>query len=238
MTKILSIIIPAFNEAKSIKSLSQNIPNFSQFNLKIILINDGSTDDTAYLAHKVGFIVKSNQKNLGLGKTFKLGLFYALNEGSDIIVILDGDGQYNAEDIGHLIRPLTRKKADLVIGNRFLSTHNPEMNIQKLLANKIISIFISNILLLLKETYDVQSSFRAFNARFGRFIYKNLKGEYNYAQEMFILAILFNYRIKQIPIKCYKRLYGKSKLIKNPFLHLFKILTITLKTYFKIRFLH
>ena len=238
MTKVLSIIIPAFNEAKSIGFLSQNIPKFSQFNLRIILVDDGSTDDTAYLAHKVGFIVKSNRKNLGLGKTFKLGLFHALNEGSDIIVILDGDGQYNAKDIGHLIRPLTRKKADLVIGNRFLTTLNPEMNIQKLLANKIISIFISNILLLLKETYDVQSSFRAFNARFGRFLHKNLKGEYNYAQEMFILAILFNYRIIQIPIRCYKRLYGKSKLIKNPFLYLFKILSITLKTYFKIRFLH
>ena len=238
MTKILSIIIPAFNEAKSIEYLSQNIPKFPHFNLKIILIDDGSTDATAYLAHKVGFIVKSNRKHLGLGKAFKLGLFHALNEGSDIIVILDGDGQYNAKDIGHLIRPLTTKKADLVIGNRFLSTYNPEMNIQKLLANKIISIFISNILLLLKETYDVQSSFRAFNARFGRFLYKSLKGKYNYAQEMFILANLFNYRIKQIPIKCYKRLYGKSKLIKNPFLHMFRILSITLKTYFKIRFLH
>jgi glycosyltransferase involved in cell wall biosynthesis len=238
MDKILSIIIPAFNEAKSIRDLLLKIPQFSQFTLKVFVIDDGSTDKTSELASKAGTIVISNPKNLGLGVTFKVGLFHALKQESDMIVILDGDGQYNPKDISNLINPILNNESDLVIGNRFLNKCNSEMSIIKSYANKVISIFISKILLCSNEIFDVQSSFRAFNKKFGKFIYQKLECKYNYAQEMFIIAIFFRYNIKQIPVKCYKRAYGKSKLIKSPLLHLFKILYITLKTYFKIRISH
>ncbi len=238
MKKVVSIIIPAFNEAKSIKSVLQKIPQFSQLTLKVFVIDDGSTDNTSELASKSGAIVISNPKNLGLGISFKVGLYHALEQGSEIIVILDGDGQYNPHNIGDLINPLLNNESDLVIGNRFLNKSISEMSIIKGTANRIISIFISKILLLLNENYDVQSSFRAFNKNFGKFLYQKLEGKYNYAQEMFIIAILFRYKIKQIPVKCYKRTYGKSKLIKSPLLHLFKILYITFKTYFKITIFH
>jgi len=238
MNKVLSIIIPAYNEAKSIKPLLLKIPQFSHFILKIFVINDGSTDRTAELASKLGANVISNPKNLGLGLTFKLGLYHALKENSDIIVILDADGQYNPKTISYLIIPIFENKSDLVIGNRFLDVNNSEISIIKRYSNKIISIFISKIVLCLNEVYDVQSSFRAFNKNFGNFLYKKLEGKYNYAQEMFLISNLYRYRIAQIPVKCYKRSYGKSKLIKNPFFHLFKIMFITFKTYFKIKINH
>ncbi|MFW9952878.1 MAG: glycosyltransferase family 2 protein [Candidatus Thorarchaeota archaeon] len=235
MNKVLSIVIPAFNEAQSIETLLLKIPEFSRFNLKIFLIDDGSTDNTPELARNLGATVKSNSKNLGLGRTFKIGLYHALKEGSDVIVILDGDGQYNPRDINQLINPIVLNKADFVIANRFLGNYTPEMSIKKMYANKIVSIFISNVLLKSNETYDVQSSFRAFNTKFGKFLYEKLGGKYNYAQEMFIIATLYGYKIKQIPIKCYNRAYGKSKLIKSPIVYLIKILYVTFKTYFKIR---
>jgi glycosyltransferase involved in cell wall biosynthesis len=238
MNKVLSIIIPAFNEAKSVRPLLLQIPQFSSFVLKIFVINDGSTDNTAEIASKLGAIVISNPKNLGLGFTFKLGLFHALKENSDIIVVLDGDGQYNPKTISNLIAPIFDNKSDLVIGNRFLDNYYSEVSVIKRYANKIISIFISKILLCLNEVYDVQSSFRAFNRNVGIIIYNKLEGKYNYAQEMFLISTLYGFRITQFPVKCYKRSYGKSKLIKNPFFHLFKILFTTFKTYFKIKIIH
>jgi len=235
--KNLIIFLPAYNEEKSIFNLIKEIPSFPNINQKVIVINDGSIDNTSANAKKAGAIVISNKKNLGLGYSFKIGLIEALKEEADIVVVLDGDGQYNPKHINMLISPILLDEADLVQGNRFLSGEKYESSSIRILGNKFISIFLSKILLRLAEVYDIQSSFRAFNGLLATALVKDIVGNYNYAQEMFIIASLHGYKIKQIPVQCSKRRYGQSRLIRNPFIHLIKILWVSFRTYllFKVK---
>lgn len=231
----LIVIIPAHNEEKTIAKVIKNIPSISCINKKVIVINDGSLDNTAIIAKEAGAKVISNVQNLGLGRTFKIGLEYCLMNNADIIVILDADGQYDSKTIKKLILPLLNDDIDLIIGNRFLYDSIYEISFIKKFANLILSILISRVLLKLEEIFDVQSSFRAFNKKTGEFLKDELKAKYNYAQEMFILSWLYGFKVKQIPVNCYNRISGKSKLIKNSLLHFIKIVLISLKTYFKIK---
>ena len=84
------------------------------------------------------------------------------------------------------------------------------------------------------EIIDIQSGFRVFNKELASFLVDKLSGKYTYTQEMVIRTALGNFRIKQISTRFFKREEGKSRLIKNPFIYLFKILKITFKTYFEV----
>ncbi|MFW9945463.1 MAG: glycosyltransferase family 2 protein [Candidatus Odinarchaeota archaeon] len=231
----LVVLIPAYNEENTIFKVIKDIPSIVNLKQEIIVIDDGSTDSTFKQAKHTDATIISNKKNLGLGFTFKYGLINSLKHGADIIAILDGDGQYNPKNLESLIFPILNNQVDLVIGNRFLYETVYELNFMKKLGNKLLSIFLSKILLRLDQVYDIQSSYRAFNRKIAKFLVRNLKGNYNYAQEMFILCCLYGFIIKQIPVECYKRNSGKSRLIKNPIIYLFKIFWVIFKTYLKIK---
>lgn len=231
----IAIIIPTYNEEKSIYTVIKKIPLISEINQKVIIINDGSTDRTFFEAKKTGVKIVSNKVNLGLGYSFKVGIIEALKENADIIVNLDADDQYDPRQIPRLIAPLLSNKVDLVVGNRFINESSYDEKTIRKLGNKIVSIFISKILLKFDEIYDTQSSFRAFNKKIGNLLVKKLSNKYNYAQEMIILAKLYKYKIRQIAVKCNKRSWGKSRLIKNVFIHLCKIHWISLISYIRNR---
>jgi len=233
--KRLIILIPAFNEEIAISNIIKNVPSIPNLNQEIIVIDDGSEDNTFEVAKRAGAIVFSNKKNLGLGYSVKRGILISLKYGADFIAILDGDGQYNPKYIEALIFPVLNNLADLVIGNRFLYKTIYESSFLNKLGNKMLSIFLSKILLRLQKNYDTQSSYRAFNRKLGSFLAKNLKKKYNYAQEMFILASLFGFKINQIPVECHKRISGKSRLIKNPVIHIVRILWLSIITYLKFK---
>jgi len=232
MKKVI-IIIPAYNEEKTIGTVIRNILKLNGFNKDIVVIDDGSEDRTALRAKEAGAIVVTHNENLGLGPTFRTGLKAALERNADIIVNIDADGQYDANHIPKLIDTLLKENMDLIIGNRFLDDKELGHNLIKRVGNKIVSIFISKILLRQNEIIDIQSGFRVFNKELANYLVDKLSGKYTYTQEMVIRTIFGNFKIKQISTRFYKREVGKSRLIKNPFIYLFKILIITFKTYFE-----
>ena len=118
---------------------------------------------------------------------------------------------------------------------RFFNHNDFQAHIIRKFTNRLVSLFISSILLHKKEFYDIQSSFRVFNRTLAVVLNKSLEGNYNYAQEMFIITSILGYRIKQYPIKCYERTIGNSKLIKNPLYYLSRITWISFKTYIKYK---
>ncbi|MHA1437644.1 MAG: glycosyltransferase family 2 protein, partial [Promethearchaeota archaeon] len=154
MKKKLIIIIPAYNEGKTISKVIHDIPKIEGVIQEIIVIDDGSIDRTYTEAKKAGAKVISNKKNLGLGTSFKIGLKVALKNKADIIVNLDADGQYEPNQIPILVKTLLKKNVDLVIGNRFLNDKYLGNNLLKRWGNKFISIFISKILLKQTEIID------------------------------------------------------------------------------------
>jgi len=233
MQKKLFIIIPAYNEENSIVNVIRSIPFIPNCNPQVIVIDDGSTDNTRLIAQNEGVIVLSNPLNLGLAYAFRKGLAFCIENDADILMILDADGQYSPEQIPSLINPLLYGQGDLIIGNRFLKGSEYKEGWIKYLTNFVLSFLISRILLRLRSVYDIQSSFRAFNQDLAKFILCYLKGTYNYAQELFILSSFSGFQIRQVPIKCQERKWGKSRLIKNPFVHLYWILKTSIKVYLK-----
>ena len=189
----------------------------TKYNYEIICIDDGSKDKTAKLAKKAGATVFSHPYNYGLAETFRTEMDAALKKKGDIIVHIDADFQYKPADIPKMIEPIIKGETDLVLGSRFIG-HIEEMPFVKRLGNILFSRAISNITKV--KITDCQTGFRAFTDEFARKI--NIISDYTYTQEMVIRAIKEKFRVKEIPIYFGKRLYGKSRLMSNPFVYAIK----------------
>ncbi len=213
----LAIIIPAFNEEKGLAFILERMPEkierISQ--IDIIVINDGSTDDTEKVARQNGVEVLSNPMNMGLGVTFKKGIERALEKGSDIIVNIDADGQFDPQDIPKLVAPIMNREAEFVTASRFKSPEFfPKMPRLRKWGNKFMSIIISKI--IGKKFYDVSCGFRAFSRE--ATLRLNLFGKFTYTQETFIDLASKNIPIIEVPVKVKgEREFGESKISSNLF---------------------
>ena len=110
----VSIIIPAYNEANTIAKVVKGAikPIINIDNIKAIVIDDGSTDQTGQLAEDAGAVVVRFAHNKGLGAAFGQGIKTALSLGADVIVNIDADGQFNTDDISKLIQPILDNKVN------------------------------------------------------------------------------------------------------------------------------
>ena len=120
--KIL-IIIPAFNESGSIAKLIQRI-RVSIPRADLVVINDGSSDNTEEIALKAGAPVASLPCNLGIGGSVQTGYQIAFENGYDVAVQIDGDGQHDPSYVTALIQPILEDRLDLCIGSRFLNPNS------------------------------------------------------------------------------------------------------------------
>ena len=118
--KIL-VIVPAYNEEGSIYNVVSLIKSNVPF-VDILVINDGSKDNTYFEAKKAGAKVVNLVENLGIGAAVQTGYIYALSKGYDITIQVDGDGQHNPEDLKSLIKEIEVGNADIVIGSRFVKS--------------------------------------------------------------------------------------------------------------------
>ena len=157
MRKKLFIVIPAFNEEKTIGKLIKKLQKNHYKN--IVVIDDCSVDKTAKIAEDVGAIVLKHIINRGVGGAWRTGFAYALNNGADYIVTMDADLQHKVEEIDKILEPIINKKADIVIGKR--QFQSKKMPLSRKIGNQIANI-VNSLLFGLKVS-DSQSGFRAFN---------------------------------------------------------------------------
>jgi glycosyltransferase involved in cell wall biosynthesis len=113
------IILPAFNEAKSIASVIQGVRTSEKY-ADILIVNDGSRDRTAEIAGEMGVMVINHPYNLGYAAALQTGYRYAVSRGYDHLVIMDADGQHDPGSISSLFHVMDSAGADVVIGSRFL----------------------------------------------------------------------------------------------------------------------
>ena len=206
------ITIPAYNEentiGKVIAEIPRTIPGIDE--IKILVIDDGSTDLTADVAIKAGAdTILTHKHNMGLARTFRDGLNAALEMGADIVVNTDADNQYDGKEITKLITPILEGKADLVLGDRQID-HLDHMPRGNLWGNKLATQVIRWTTRL--PIRDAQTGFRAFSREAASRM--NLTGDYTYTQETIIQAANKNLTIEQVPIDFRKR-EGKSRLISS-----------------------
>lgn len=184
------VVIPAYNEAMSMGSVITDCKAFCD---EIIVVDDGSTDNTAEIAKKSGAMVIQNEKKLGITKTIQRGLEVAHG---DIIVTMDADGQHDPSDIPNLIKPIIDGKGDIVLGVRDEIPNRSERIINAL-AN------------LGAKCSDAGTGFRAIGAN----IAKKMKLHGTCLCGTFVLeAHKRGARIVEIPIKTKTRIHGKRKI--------------------------
>ncbi len=200
------IVIPAKNEAPRIgkvieKSLALGYRN-------IVVINDGSHDDTAKIAGEHPVVVLNHLVNLGPGAATQTGIEYAVEDGAKVIVTIDADHQQFPEDIAKLVTELESQKVDVVIGSRFLNKEN-EIPFIRIVYNMIANV-ITFILTGLPVT-DSQSGMKAFTADFAKKCRLHFNG-FEFCVEFIRNIRLFKATYKEIPIRV---IYTKETLSKG-----------------------
>lgn len=226
----LIVIIPAYNEAGTIGRVIQKIPkNIENINeIRILVVDDGSTDDTAKIAKETGAIVISHASNEGLGATFSDGISQALKMDADIIVNIDADDQFDSNDIPLLIQPVLGGRADMVMGSRFKSGQKiPNMSGLKYLGNRFF-IWLINILTGKKFT-DTQCGFRAYSREAA--LNLNLFGGFTYTQEALLDLVEKNKRIVEVPVRVVYHPERNSKISGSLFNYGIQALVIILRTF-------
>ena len=203
------ITIPAYNEEKAIGKVIQEIKlvmNRTNWYYQILVLDDGSTDNTKEIAIRNGAKVVSNKINLGLAKTFRREMEICKNLNADIIVHTDADGQYPPRYIPMMIESVLDGN-DLVLGSRFGNGIYCGT-----IGRKLGNLFFAKVfcLLLRKNIHDTTTGFRAFTKEVAQL---PIKSKFTYTQEQLIRAIKSNKMVKEIFIQARKT--RKSKLFKN-----------------------
>ncbi len=210
----LIIQIPCYNEQDALPVTLGEIPKEIKGvdEIEILVINDGSKDDTALVAKNFGVHhIVSHSRNLGLAKTFATGLKTCIELNADIIVNLDADNQYKACDIEKLIQPLLNNEADIVIGARPIEAIKSFSPLKKAL-QKLGSYVMRKI--SQADVIDAPSGFRAFTRDAAKKI--NIFDNYTYTMETIIQAKNKGLEIKSVPIGVNEDL-RPSRLVKNNF---------------------
>jgi len=198
------IVLPAYNEGKVIKEVITDIQKEGYKN--IIVIDDGSSDNTYQEAKSTEVITLSHPINRGKGAATQTGIDAAKLLNADIIVTMDSDGQHNPKDIKKLIQPILDDKADVVIGSRMLNTKG--MPKSRIIMNKIANIITYIFFGILVS--DSQSGFRAYNKKAYTSVYTYMD-RYEFESEMLGQIKNAKLRIKEVPIKVIYTDYSKNK---------------------------
>ena len=199
--KNVSVIIPAFNEAENLGGVLRRIAElYPEF--EIIVVNDGSTDETASVARDSGAIVYSHPYNIGNGAAIKSGIRIA---SGDILVLMDGDGQHLPEDIEALVAPFP--DYDMVVGERGKGHH---ASWSRALGNRIFNRFASYVAKF--QVMDLTSGFRAIKADLARNLVYLLPNTYSYPTTMTLGVLRSGKSVRYVAIHAEARKKGKSNI--------------------------
>ena len=232
MKKKVLLVIPAYNEEKSILETCLTIDNYNKRNnesIDYIVINDGSRDGTKKVLEENNINHINLISNLGIGGAVQTGYKYALYNNYDIAVQYDGDGQHDIEYLKDILKPIIDNKANMVIGSRFIEKTKEGFKSSKArrIGINIISFFIK--MKTKVKIYDVTSGFRAID----RGLIEQFSDYYPYEYPepiSSVTALRNNFEIAEVPVIMKKREHGKSSISswKNVYYMINVILSIML----------
>ena len=216
------VLIPAYNEeariGEVVRRVRETVPECD-----VLVVNDGSRDETAPRAAAAGAEVVSHPFNLGYGVTIQTGYKYALGEGYDFLVQMDGDGQHDQAFIPALLAPVTAGETDFALGSRFLGvgTYEPSG------ARRVGMAFFRTLVswLIGQRITDSTSGYQAFGRGVIRFFATDLF-PYDYPDaDMLITLHRAGFRIREVPVRMHGNAAGKSMHSGwRPVYYMFKML--------------
>lgn len=213
------IQVPCLNEETTLPLVFEKMPKKMPGvdTIEWLIIDDGSTDKTVEVAKKLGVKhIVTHRRNMGLARSFRDGVDYALKHGADIVVNTDGDNQYPQDRIKDLVKPVVDGKADIVIGDRQTSKIAHFSGFKK-----IMQRFGSWVVNQAAGTDlpDAASGFRAYSRN--SLMKINIVTEFSYCMETIIQAGHKRLAIMSIPIETNAKT-RESRLFKNIWQHMFK----------------
>ncbi len=192
--------MPAYNAARTVEDTYKEIPQ--EFRKNIILVDDGSSDNTVEIARKLKIRVFAHTLNLGYGGNQKTCYQEALKDNPDVVVMLHPDYQYDARLTKELIRPILSGQFDFMFGSRIQSRQvafSGGMPKLKYYINRIVCV-LENILLDVNFTEHF-SGFRAYSVKLLKTVpFRRFSNDFVFDQQMMISALSFGFRIGEIPI--------------------------------------
>lgn len=225
------MIIPAFNEEKNILKVFEKC-RIRKDLVDVLVINDGSTDNTKNILETYGIPHVNLIENVGIGGAVQTGYKYAYQNGYEIAIQFDGDGQHNIEFVEKLVIPIENGGADFVIGSRFLekSMTGFKSSASRRVGIKIISALIKKC--TGKVITDPTSGFRAANRKVMREFSGNYPTEYPEPDSIVVL-LKRGYSVKECPVIMNERKGGTSsiKSWKNVYYMINVCLSILLTTF-------
>ena len=210
--------IPAYNEANTIGLVIKKTLKHVDM---VIVCDDGSTDLTSEVAREAGALVIRHNKNMGYGAALRTLFDKARAIDPDVMVILDGDGQHDPDDIPCLIKPILLGEADIVVGSRFLG--KTKMPAYRGMGIKLISFVVR--LTAYPELKDAQSGFRAYSRKAIRAIRITERGM-GASTEILLKAAHHRLKLKEVPVEVsYTGIVPRM----SPWRHGLSVLLVTVK---------
>ena len=210
--------IPAYNEEDTIGAVVSRALKHVDM---VIVCDDGSTDLTSEVAREAGALVIRHEKNMGYGAALRTLFERTRAINPDVMVILDGDGQHDPDDIPSLIKPILLGEADIVVGSRFLG--KTDMPAYRGIGIKLISLVVR--LTAYPNIRDAQSGFRAYSRRAIRAIRITERGM-GASTEILLKAAYHGLKLKEVPIEVsYTGIVPRM----SPWRHGISVLLVTVK---------
>jgi glycosyltransferase involved in cell wall biosynthesis len=224
------VIIPALNEAATVADVVATVPDqLCGLDVDVLVIDDGSDDDTAAKAAGAGALVASLSTNTGQGNAFKLGYRLAGARGATYIATADADGQFDPAELARLVQLLISGQADLVTGSRRLGqTHTKDS------VRAVGVVVFGRILSLLTGVWitDPANGLRAMRAEVAASL--DMQQPQYQSSELLIRAIANGYRVKEVPVTMFLRKTGTSKKGGN-FVYGLRFTRVVVTTWWKVR---
>ncbi len=201
----ICVLIPAYNEQKEIGRLVEQVRAKA---LDVIVVDDGSVDQTGVLAQNAGAIVLRNPSRQGKGFSLKRGFSYILEQGYDGVIAMDGDGQHAPDDLENFLTKANDKKMCLINGTRMKDTRN--MPFVRRVTNRVMSKIISGI--CRQSIQDTQCGYRYISADVLRKIVL-VSNDFEIETEVLMKACRAGCQVISVPVKT---IYRQEKSKINP----------------------
>jgi len=209
------VLIPCYNEDKNIVNVIRNINNFTDhsaetdFTIDYIIINDCSKDETLTVCKENNYNYLNLPVNLGIGGCVQTGYKYAYEQGYDVAIQHDGDGQHDPACFKNVIEPILAGQADIVIGSRFINNNG----FQSTGLRRFGIGFLSRMIRLCTgvKIYDVTSGYRAVNKKYIEYFAKHYAQDFP-EPESIVDAVRNKAKIVEVPVIMHERKEGKSSI--------------------------
>ena len=201
-------IVPAFNEERNIGRVVAELRDFDPC-LDVVVISDGSLDGTAGVAEAAGARVLRLPFNLGIGGAVQTGFQFAWENGYDLAVRCDGDGQHVPAELLHVVTPVLDGSADIAVGSRFVAGDGYRSSASRRIGIRLLALVVSAI--AHQRVTDTTSGFQALNRRaLGLFA---ADYPHNYPEvEGIVMTIKHRLRLVEVPVRMREREHGRSSI--------------------------